>query len=260
MSPRLEFALNLVHRAGRGTLAHFQTGVEVESKGDATPVTVADRRAEEMIRRGIEGKFPGEAILGEEHGATGDAENRWVIDPIDGTKSFISGVPLYATLLAYEEAGVPVLGICYFPALDEILYATKGCGANWNGRAVRVSQKQSLDGSLVCCGGHRLMAELGRMGPLLKIAERAMATRTWSDAYGHALVATGRAEAMIDPQVSRWDISAMKIIVEEAGGTMTDFAGSNPFCSNTQHATPDTYEALSSNRLLHPELLEAFRS
>ncbi len=257
MSARLEFALDLVHRAGRGTLGRFQTRTEMELKPDNSPVTIADREAESLIRREIDARFPNESVLGEEEGlGEGDAARRWIVDPIDGTKSFVSGVPLYATLLAFEEEGVPVLGVCYFPALDEMIWAERGEGAFWNGRRAQVSSRDSVGGSVLCCGGHRLMQQMGRMEPLLELSERAMATRTWSDAYGHALVATGRVEAMIDPSVSRWDVSAMKVIVEEAGGRMTDFRGADALKTQTH----GHLEALSSNGLIHPELLEVFRA
>src|SRR5579862_1257794 len=192
MSPRLAFAIDAAMRAGRSTLAHFQTGTAVDLKSDATPVTIADRNAERMIREEIERQYPDDSILGEEEGAAGTSDDRWVIDPIDGTKSFVCGVPIYSTLLAYEVAGRPVLGVCYLPALNELLYAERRSGAFWNGRPCSVSKKSVIKGSVLCCGGHRLMAELGHMDPLIELAQRAMATRTWSDAYGHALVATGR--------------------------------------------------------------------
>lgn len=202
-----------------------------------------------MIRADIEVQYPGEAILGEEEGGAMSGD-RWVIDPIDGTKSFICGVPLYATLLSYEVSGEPILGVCYFPALDEMVYAERGEGAYWNGRLCQVSSHSTILGSTISCGGHQSMLKYGRMQAFEKVAEVALATRTWSDAYGHALVATGRVEAMVDPVVNPWDISSMALIVREAGGTFTDFDGNHALTS----------EAISSNGLVHPELLEAFRA
>ncbi len=248
MTPRLAFALDAAVRAGRGTLAHFQTGVGVDLKADASPVTIADCEAEDLLRRAIQGAYPGEAILGEEEGQTGVGDARWVIDPIDGTKSFISGVPLYGTLLSYEVDGIPLLGVSYFPALDELVYAERGRGAFWNGRPCRVSERGTIDGAVLSCGSHASMVKCGRADGLAALASRTMATRTWTDAYGHALVATGRIEAMIDPVLAPWDISAMEVIVEEAGGTFTDFAG--------QPHPRDC--AVSSNGLIHGELLRAF--
>ncbi|MHB8636955.1 MAG: inositol monophosphatase family protein [Fimbriimonadaceae bacterium] len=248
MSPRLAFAIDAAYRAGRSTLTHFQTGVAVEIKSDATPVTVADREAERLIRQAIADTYPREAILGEEEGASGQSDDRWVVDPIDGTKSFVAGVPLYATLLAYEQAGAPVVGVCYFPALGEMLYAEAGHGAYLNGRPIHTRTNPNEAGAILCCGGISRLQERGQLPALLKLAEKALALRTWCDAYGHALVASGRADAMIDPVLSRWDISAVDVIVREAGGKFTDFAG-NP---NPQA------EAISSNGPLHNRLIEAF--
>lgn len=254
MSPRLAFAIEAAYRGGRSTLAHFRSGAEVERKSDDTPVTVADRVAERLIRSLIESAFPNDAILGEEEGGDTDARDRWVIDPIDGTKSFVSGVPLYSTLLAYEQDGVPILGVCYFPALDEMLYAEVGGGAFCNGRPCRVSTKSNLKDSVLACGGPRSMMQHGRWDGFAKLSDAALATRTWGDAYGHALVATGRVEAMVDPIVNRWDLSAVSVIVREAGGTFTDFRNGDPFAKGNEGL-----EAISSNGVLHEEILAAFR-
>lgn len=250
MSPRLEFAIDAAIKAGRATLPFFQTGTAVELKGDSSPVTEADRSAERLLRVLIEERFPGEPILGEEEGETGAGSSRWVLDPIDGTKSFVCGVPLYGTLLAFEDQGEPVIGVCYFPALNEIVYAEKGRGAVWNGRPARVSDAASIDGAVISSGSVGTMQRMGRLDGFRMLEARSMAARTWSDAYGHALVATGRVAAMIDPLVARWDISAMAVIVREAGGSFTDFSGSDELSN----------EALSSNGLVHQELLEAFRA
>ena len=249
MSPRLAFALNTAREAARGTLRHFNQGVKVERKQDDTPVTVADREAERAIRCAIEGAYPGEGVLGEEEGGS-EAPDRWVIDPIDGTKSFISGVPLYATLLSYEQDGEPVLGVCVLPALNEVVYAEKGAGCFWNDAPCRVSVKTRIEDSILCCGSHWTMAQAGRLGPFLGLAERALATRGWTDAYGHVLVATGRTEAMLDPLVKHWDVSAIAVIVREAGGSFTDFGGVERLTS----------EAVSCAPGVRRELLEAFKS
>jgi histidinol-phosphatase len=249
MSPRLAFALQAAYRAGRSTLAHFQAGAAVERKSDDTPVTIADREAERMIRTEIAAAFPQDAILGEEEGESGSGSERWVIDPIDGTKSFISGVPLYATLVAFEVEQVPQFGIAYFPALDEMIYAESGKGAFWNGRPCHVSSKTELAESVLSFGGPGSLVKYGRSEGFLDLSMRALATRTWSDAYGHMLVATGRIEAMVDPIVNRWDISAMSLIVNEAGGRCTNFAGDLGIYD----------EAVSTNGVLHQTILEAFR-
>jgi len=248
MSPRLSFAIDAAYRAGRFTLQYFQTGAEVETKSDETPVTAADKGAERVIREMLSQRYPSEAILGEEEGGS-SARDRWVIDPIDGTKSFVSGVPLYATLLSYEVDGEAVLGVCYFPALDEMLYAEKGAGAFFNGRPAKVSDKRDVKGSVLACGGLNSMKKRGRTNGFEKISDVALATRTWSDAYGHALVATGRIEAMVDPIVNPWDISALSLIVREAGGQFTDFAGNSELSD----------EAISSNGHVHAKVMEVFQ-
>ena len=247
MSPRLAFALEAAYKAGRSTLAHFNTGVLVEDKPDQSPVTVADREAERLIRADIANAYPRESILGEEEGGDCSAD-RWVIDPIDGTKSFVCGVPLYATLLSYEQDGEPVLGVAYLPALDEMVYAERGQGAFWNGRPCKVSTLNSLEGSYISSGSPGSMIEQGRWPGFERLVKKARAARTWSDAYGHLLVATGRVAGMIDPIVNPWDISAVSLIVREAGGRFTDFSGGEKLSD----------EAISSNGLLHNEILRMF--
>ena len=242
------FALETALKAGRSTLGYFRNGAEIEIKADNSPVTAADKHAERLIRESVEMSYPHESILGEEEGATGSGTTRWVIDPIDGTKSFVAGVPLYATLLSFEEEGEPTVGVCYLPALDEMYYAQKGQGAFCNGRPIHVSQTPSLSGSTILCGGHKTLIERNRLDGFLKIVPHTRSTRTWGDAYGHTLVASGRADAMIDPRVNRWDISSMSLIVREAGGTWTDFSGNRQL----------TDEAISSNGLVHQEVLKAF--
>lgn len=250
MTPRLEFAIEAAVQAGRRTLAYFQSGTEVEYKQDQTPVTLADKEAEAVIRRMIEAKYPSETVLGEEEGLTGHSLNRWVVDPIDGTKSFVSGVPLYAVLLGWEVAGEPELGVCYFPALDEVVYAQRGSGAYWNGRCCRVSARTTLEGAVLTSASPLTCLGKGRLDGVLALSRKAMALRTWCDAYGHMLVATGRVEAMIDPLVNRWDISAIAPIVREAGGSFTRFDGSPELGD----------EAVSCAPALVEQVLGAFRT
>jgi myo-inositol-1(or 4)-monophosphatase len=250
MSPRLAFALNAVHRAGRSTLRYFQNDPPTAFKQDETPVTEADREAERLLREAIRDAFPGEPILGEEEGHEGGpGPNRWVLDPIDGTKSFVCGVPLYATLLSYEVEGEPVVGACYLPALDLMVAAEKGQGATANGRPIRAVGSADLARAVICHGGLLTMRKSGRLEGFLELSSKVMATRTWCDAYGHALVAMGRVDAMVDPRVARWDVSAMAIIVREAGGRFTDFRGGEAIAD----------EAISANPALHGRVLEYFR-
>jgi myo-inositol-1(or 4)-monophosphatase len=248
MSPRLAFALQAATEAAKGTLRHFQNGVAFEFKADESPVTIADREAETSIRSAIEKAYPGEDVMGEEEGGS-SAPDRWVIDPIDGTKSFIAGVPLFATLLSYEQDGEPVLGVCVTPALSEVVYAERGCGAFWNGDACRVSGQTQLDRSVISCGSHASMVRAGRMDPYIGLSGRTLAARGWTDAYGHVLVATGRIEAMIDPIVNPWDVSAIAVIVREAGGSFTDFEGNDAA----------TNEAISAAPGIKAQIIEAFK-
>lgn len=222
----LETALDAVWKAGRITLAHFQTGVRVELKEDDSPVTVADREAERILRARIAEAFPDDGILGEEFGEERpSAPRRWILDPIDGTKSFIHGVPLYGVLLAVEEAGEPRVGVAHFPALQETVWAVKGGGCFWNGRRVEVSQTARLEEALILTSDAEEMALPGRAEGWEALRKRARLVRTWGDAYGYAMVATGRAEAMFDAKFAIWDAAAIRPIVEEAGGVFTDWEG-----------------------------------
>lgn len=255
VSPRLSFALEAVRKAGLSTLEYFQKNVAVELKGDHSPVTIADKNAEQILRDELAERYPGETILGEEQGLTGSGNTRWIIDPIDGTKSFVAGVPLYATLLSYEVEGIPELGVAYFPALDELVYAERGKGCFMNGKPVEVTKRLTTEDGFLACGGPNSMIKYGRWDGFAKLSQRALATRTWSDAYGHCLVATGRIDAMIDPVVSRWDLSAIRLIVEEAGGRFTDFQGGDPFVKGDFGL-----EAISSNGHVHDEILRVYAS
>lgn len=248
MSPRLAFALATAVEAGKGTLRHFQAGIGFDLKEDESPVTVADKEAERFIRQAIEREFPGEAILGEEEGGS-DAPDRWVIDPIDGTKSFIAGVPLYATLLSYEQDGEPILGVCALPALGEVFYAERGSGAFQNDAPCRVSDRPNLGHSIVSGGSVTSLRRTGRLNGFMRLADQCLAARNWTDAHGHMLVASGRLEAMVDPIVNHWDLSAVAIIVREAGGSFTDFAGNDVIAG----------EAISCSPGVRQRVLEAFK-
>lgn len=247
MSSRLEFAIRTAREAGDLSLAHFGS-VHVEYKSDATPVTVADREVEAHIRQELARAYPGEDCFGEEEGGS-SSSTRWLIDPIDGTKSFACGVPLYATLLSFEVDGIPEVGVAHFPALGMTLSAERGHGSKMNGQPIHVSSRADMPTATFCCAGHRSFERLGWTQALADLSLACLATRTWCDAYGHALVAIGRVEAMIDPVLEPYDISAMSLIVEEAGGRCTDFAG---------HSWPKG-GAISSNLHFHSELLERFR-
>jgi len=247
----LDFALDAAWQAGQLTLAHFQTGVAVEQKTDDSPVTVADRGAEQLLRRLIQKRFPQHAIFGEEFGQTDrDSPYRWIVDPIDGTRSFIRGVPLYGVLVALEIAGEMVVGVAHFPALKETVAAAQGEGCRWNGRPAHVSEVSRLDQALVVYTDCGSFAPYGRAEAWARLQAATHTQRGWGDCYGHCLVATGRAEIMLDPIMSPWDCAALLPILQEAGGTFTDWDG-----------TPTIYggNALSTNGALFDQVMEMVR-
>lgn len=220
----LEFALDAVWQAGRITLGYFQAGVTVDRKTDNTPVTIADREAEQRLRTLIGQYWPDHGIVGEEFGrATTTSPYTWIIDPIDGTKSFVSGVPLYANLLALLDGDSAVLGIIHLPALNETVYAVRGEGCYWNGRRARVSAVDRLKDAVLLASG--LDAFGAKAAAWQQLCNATYIQRTWGDAYGYALVATGRAEIMLDATVALWDCAPLQVILEEAGGTYTDWRG-----------------------------------
>lgn len=251
MSPELECALEAVREAGNLALHHFKTGIAVERKPDESPVTVADREVEALLRDRLKARFPNYGILGEEFGEEkNDAENRWVIDPIDGTKSFVFGVPMFAILVGLEREGRATIGVSSFPALGMLFYAESGEGCFRDGQRVYVSDTDDLSSSLIVCGSHAAFEVHKRAEGFSRLVEQAFATRTWGDAYGHCMVADGRAVAMIDPVVMPYDIIPILPIVTEAGGTITNFDG-----------TPWNYhrEAISTNGRVLPQIVEAFQ-
>lgn len=246
----LDVAVNAAYLAGRRTLAYFNAGVEVEIKQDETPVTRADREAEQVIRAAIQKHFPTHSILGEEYGSTaGDAKYRWIIDPIDGTKSFVRGVPLYGTLIGIEVDGVPTVGVIYLPALDEMVYAASGHGAFWNGRRARVSTVTKLSDAGILCSDEKMSRD--RSDAYANILKQAKFSRSWGDCYGYVLVATGRAEAMIDPVMNPWDCAPCLPILQEAGGHCTNWQG-----KPTIHGG----ELVATNAALHQQVIDILRS
>ena len=243
----MQVCLEAVHDAGRLTLGYFGTGVGVDYKGDDSPVTIADVKAEELIRSRLEAAFPDHGIVGEEHGVSREgATHRWYIDPIDGTKSFIRGVPLYAVLLGLEVEGEVVLGAAYFPVLDEMVHAAKGHGTHLNGRRCMVRDTTDLARAMVGFTDAASFERHGRGAAWRRVMDATYHRPGWSDAYGHALVATGRLEAMLDPILNAHDAAPFGIILPEAGGFFGDFAG-NPGI----HAA----EGMSVTAALLPDML-----
>ena len=243
-----QFATETAYLAGRLTLGYYQTGVQVDFKSDDTPVTVADRKAEELIRSRIEKAYPRHAIIGEEFGLkeSQGASHRWIIDPIDGTKSFLRGVPLYGVLLGLEIDGQVEVGAAYLPALDEMVAAATGLGCWWNGRPAHVSTISSMDKAIVTCTSTKTFARYGRQAAWERILKACYHQVGWSDAFGYMLVATGRAELMLDPVVSVWDCGPFPPILREAGGYFGDWQGKATIYGN---------EAIATTQTLLPEIL-----
>ncbi len=250
----LNFALDAAWQAGRVTLGYFQTGTQVERKADNTPVTIADREAERTLRRLITEHWPGHALIGEEYGRAagnaGDSGYTWIIDPIDGTKSFVQGVPFYAVLLALVKDDQPLLGVMYFPALNEIVYAARGRGCYWNGRPAHVSTVADLKDAVLLASDLDTFAQFNRQATFQRLIDATYIQRTWGDAYGYALIATGRAEVMVDPVMEVWDCGPLQVILEEAGGTFTDWKG-----------TPTIFnrEAVATNGVLFDRVMAIIR-
>lgn len=232
-SGRLSAMIEIARAAGAHTLKYFGSGdLTVDAKSDDSPVTVADREAEELVRARIAEAFPEDTVQGEEFAETaGTSPYRWVVDPIDGTKSFVCGVPLYSTLLALEKDGEPIGGVIFIPALDEIVVAANGHGcwhqtraqASWQ-RAV-VSQRDSLSEAVFVSSQVDSFDGRGAEEAYKAIEKACWITRTWGDGYGYLLVATGRADVMIDPICNAWDVAAILPVMVESGGRFTDWKG-----------------------------------
>ncbi len=270
---RLTVALRAVALANLETLRWFKnSALAVTHKSDHSPVTQADLAAEAILKRELLNAFPRDSFLGEESGSvSGTSGYEWIVDPIDGTKSFIRGVPLYATLIGCRHSGQGVLGVIALPALDEMVYAVAGggawhvCGQN-QPTAARVSTRLTLAESLLCTSDFTSFARrsrkstdgsdaqngLKRSGDMIRenLEAACLVCRSWGDGYGYLLVATGRADVMIDPLMNAWDAAAVETVVREAGGTFTDWQGRERI---------DSGEGLASNSLVHAEVLNALQ-
>jgi len=228
----------LARLAGDVAASYFKAALNVERKQDGSPVTVADREAERVAREWISKRFPGDGVMGEEYGDQSRAgTRRWLIDPIDGTKSFVRGVPLWATLIALCEGNEVLAGAAYFPAVGEIIAAAPGKGCWWNEAKCSVSTIAQLRDATALTTDARFTDQLSRREGWDELAGRAMIARTWGDAYGYLLVATGRAEVMIDPVMNPWDAAPFLPVIEEAGGVFTDWNGARTVFGGSAVAT-----------------------
>jgi len=241
----VEFAIDVAREAGLLTLDWFQSeSLMIDHKPDGSPITAADLAAETLMRSRITERFPDDTIIGEEHGDTpGTSGRTWVIDPIDGTKAFTRGVPLFANLIAMIDSHGPAVGVINLPGLEETVAAGRGLGCTHQGRPCRVSTHSTISGAYICSSGTGYWP----VESLQRVLASNAVFRTWGDAYGYALVATGRAEAMIDPQAYAWDIAPMAVIIPEAGGTFTTNQGRTDWNGGSGVAT---------NGLLHRQILD----
>lgn len=254
---RLVAMQNIAIAAGRHTLEFFgREDLTYDAKADDSPVTVADRGAEQLVRSMVEASYADDTIQGEEFAErSGSTDYRWVVDPIDGTKSFICGVPLYSTLLALEFQGEPLGGVIFIPALDEIIVAAidhgcwhrRGTGA-W--KAGRVSETSSLDRAVFVTSQVDSFAGRDAGDCYLRLESDCFITRSWGDGYGYLLVATGRADLMVDPICNAWDVAAILPVITESGGRFTDWKG---------NATVRGGDGVGSNGRLHDRVLGALQ-
>ncbi|MGH9032099.1 MAG: histidinol-phosphatase [Acidimicrobiia bacterium] len=251
IDPDLALALELADATDELTLGRFRArDLAVESKPDLTPVTEADRGAEKMIRDRLARDRPEDAIVGEEYGETGSGPRRWILDPIDGTKSYVRGVPIWATLIALEVDGRMHAGVASAPALGRRWWAVSGQGAFADGEPIHVSGVSAVEDALLCYTSSRSFDQYGLGEQFRALAARCWAERGFADFWGHVLVAEGSADIAVEPVMNLWDNAPLQVIVEEAGGRFTDLDGV---------ARSDGGDAISSNGLLHDDALAALR-
>jgi len=243
----LQAVSEVARLTGKVALAHFRTRLDIETKRDGSPVTIADRTAEETARAWITARFPHDAILGGEFGSEGNqsGERRWLIDPIDGTKTFVRGVPLWGTLIGVLGGDTVLAGAVFCPAVDEMVVAALGEGCWWNDSRCCVSDETDLTRSTLLSTDVRFVGHPERATRWSALASEAAVARTWGDCYGYVLVATGRAELMVDNLMSPWDSAALIPVVQEAGGEFSDWDG---------RVTPFGSGAMATNRAMSTSL------
>jgi histidinol-phosphatase len=242
----LGFALELADGADTIAMRHFRRDLKIDRKPDRTYVTQADTGIEKALRERIEQRYPDHGILGEEFGSTAGRDTRWIIDPIDATHSFMRGLPMFATLIGLERAGEMVLGVISAPAMRERWHAVRGGGA-WSGRRqLRVSSIASLADSQIFYASRTAFAAVGKTAGFDAVVQASWRDRGFGDFWGYALVAEGTGEAMIEPELYPWDLAAPLILIEEAGGRLTDFNGNRTYSGGS---------AVASNGRVHEEVL-----
>jgi histidinol-phosphatase len=251
MNPDLQLALELADAADAITLRQFQSAtLVVRTKVDMTPVSEADEEVERALRARLAAERPGDGIVGEEFGTSGAAARRWILDPIDGTKNYVRGIPVYGTLIALVDGDRAVVGVISAPALTRRWWAAHGEGAFCNGRPMRVSRIAELGQAHIAYDSVTDFDKYGTTDAFLTLVRRCTRARGFGDFWIHMLVAEGAIEIAVEPEVAPWDMAAVQVIVDEAGGRFTDLRG---------HARFDGGSGLSTNGLLHEEVLESFR-
>jgi len=247
----LELAQKAALKAGKVALHYFRKGVSAQTKADGSPVTQADKETEEILIAALQKGMPGSGFLGEEFGEQGSKEQRWIIDPIDGTKNFIRGIPIWALLVALEEEGEITVGVVHNPATDELWTAAKGKGAFYNGRQILVSAIGELKRAQLLHSGLNALKKTAYWDGFLELVEKTGRQRGPGDYLGYVLVAQGQGEIYLENGLKPWDIAANKIIVEEAGGKLTDLEGRETIYSGS---------ALATNGKLHGQVLRILQS
>jgi len=250
MHPTVVAALEAARAAGEIAMKYYRSAFEVIIKADQTPVTQADREAEQAIRGILARATPGAGFLGEEFGEEGSTSYRWIIDPIDGTKNFVRHIPIWAVLIALEEDGQVTTGVVHNPVTGELFWARKGEGAWANGERLRVSTCAALKDAMLLHSSLNLLKKIGYWDGFVRLVDATSRQRGFGDYYGYCLVAAGKGEIYAEADLKPWDAAPMKILIEEAGGRLTDFEGK-----------PDIYSGsvLASNGLLHDEALRLLR-
>lgn len=249
---RLATAQRIVADASSVTMAHFRRSLDVTSKSDDSPVTIADKETEHAIRRALGAAYPGETIFGEEFGQTGTAADMWIIDPIDGTRSFITGLPLFGTLLGYLCDGTPQIGVINMPALGQLYAGARGGGATLNGAPIAVSCCRALSRARLFLNEVDKMA-IDAPGQFSRLVTAGALRRLGADCYPYALVASGYADAVVDYGLQPYDYLPAAAVIEAAGGTMTDWAG------HALSLASDGRTLAAATPELHAELLELVR-
>ena len=246
----LQTAIEISTIGGNHTLKYFKKDFEVISKADDSPVTIADRETEQIIREEILKRYPYHGIIGEEFGTTNEYSHiQWVLDPIDGTKSFIHGVPFYTTLIGIMIDNEPLVGVINAPALNVICAGAVGHGATFNGKPCQVRDTAELKDCTFLVTEIRSFQECGMEAQFQELMAKTKLHRTWGDAYGHMMVAIGRADIMFDPILNIWDAAALLPVLKEAGGIFSDTSGEE---------TIHTGNGYSTSRLLYPQVQAIF--